>query len=219
MAVENSFEPYVIGITGLSGSGKTFYVEALKQRLGDDVTVVGFDDYYKPLEMQHIDAFGEANYDLPSALYCDRFHEDLLQLIKNRSVVIRKYHFENYDAPEETAIVNPAPILLVEGLFVLDIPEVDSLLNYRIFVDCDMDLCFNRRIERDVRERGIPRKRSLHQWEHHVVPAFQNHIKPHENRCDLVIQNVGDPSQNLETIVAAIQNFAHPSALMACKNL
>jgi uridine kinase len=215
----SQMEPFVIGLTGLSGSGKTFYVEALKERLGVDVTVVGFDDYYKPLEMQHIDDFGEANYDLPSALYCDRFYEDLMQLIKNRSVVIRKYHFENYDAPEETEIVNPAPILLVEGLFVLDIPEVDSLLNYRVFVDCDMDLCFNRRIERDVRERGIPRKRSLHQWEHHVLPAFNNHIKPHQERCDLVIENIGSPDKNLEIIVSAIKSKAHPSALAACQNL
>lgn len=212
-------EPFVIGLTGLSGSGKTFYVEALQKRLGADVTVVGFDDYYKPLEMQHIDSFGEANYDLPSALYCDKFHEDLLQLIQNRSVVIKKYHFENYDAPEETAIVNPAPILLIEGLFVLDIPEVDALLNYRIFVDCDLEVCFQRRIERDVRERGIPRKRSLHQWEHHVLPAFHNHIVPHQDRCDLVINNIGSPKDNLEVIVSAIKEKAHPSALMACKNL
>lgn len=212
-------EPFVIGITGLSGSGKTYYVDALEKRLGADVTVVGFDDYYKPLEMQHIDAFGEANYDLPSALYCERFHEDLLKLIQYQPVLIRKYHFENYDAPEETVVVSPRPILLVEGLFVLDIPEVDSLLNYRIFVQCDMDLCFNRRIERDVRERGIPHKRSLHQWEHHVVPAYENHILPHRERCDMVIENEGSAEGNIEKIVQVIRQQAHPSVLAHCQSL
>jgi len=212
-------EPFVIGITGLSGSGKTYYVEELEKRLGVDVTVVGFDDYYKPLEMQHIDAFGEANYDLPSALYSERFHEDLLKLIQYQPVLIRKYHFENYDAPEETVVVSPRPILLVEGLFVLDIPEVDSLLNYRIFVECDIDLCFNRRIERDVRERGIPHKRSLHQWQHHVVPAYENHILPHRERCNMVIQNEGSAEGNIEKIVQVIRQQAHPSVLANCQTL
>ena len=61
----SSIQPFVLGLTGLSGAGKTYFVDALKARLGDAVTIVGFDDYYKPLEMQHVDAFGEANYDLP----------------------------------------------------------------------------------------------------------------------------------------------------------
>ncbi|MFM2425401.1 MAG: hypothetical protein RL747_945, partial [Bacteroidota bacterium] len=79
-------EPFVMGLTGLSGAGKTYYVDALKAALGKNVTVVGFDDYYKPLEMQHIDAHGEANYDLPSALFSERFHEDLLQLLAFKPV-------------------------------------------------------------------------------------------------------------------------------------
>jgi len=112
----SSIEPFVLGLTGLSGAGKTFFVDALRARLGDAVTVVGFDDYYKPLEMQHVDEFGEANYDLPSALFSERFHEDLMSLIAYRPVLIKKYQFENYDAPDRTEIVSPAPILLVEGV-------------------------------------------------------------------------------------------------------
>lgn len=204
-----------MGLTGLSGAGKTYYVEALKSALGSAVTVVGFDDYYKPLEFQHVDAFGEANYDLPSALYSERFHEDLMNLIAFKPVLIKKYQFENYDAPEQTEIVSPAPILLVEGLFVMDYSAVDSLLDYRIFVDCDMQLCYDRRIERDVRERGIPLQRSLHQWEHHVMPAFNNHILPHKQRCDLVIENNGPAEENVSIILEHIRLNAHPSVLAA----
>lgn len=151
----SNIEPFVIGLTGLSGAGKTYFVDALKARLADAVTIVGFDDYYKPLEMQHVDEFGEANYDLPSALFSDRFHEDLMSLIAYRPVMIKKYQFENYDAPDRTEIVSPAPILLVEGLFVMDYVAVDTLLDYRIFIDCDLELCFQRRKERDIRDRGF----------------------------------------------------------------
>jgi len=211
----SNIEPFVLGLTGLSGAGKTFFVDALRARLGDAVTVVGFDDYYKPLEMQHVDEFGEANYDLPSALFSERFHEDLMSLIAYQPVLIKKYQFENYDAPDRTEIVSPAPILLVEGLFVMDYVAVDSLLDYRIFIDCDLELCFQRRKDRDVRERGIPLKRSLHQWEYHVMPAFNNHILPHKNRCDLVIENNGPADENVNAIIEHIRSHAHPSVLAA----
>jgi len=211
----SSIEPFVLGLTGLSGAGKTFFVDALRDRLGDAVTVVGFDDYYKPLEMQHVDEFGEANYDLPSALFSERFHEDLMSLIAYQPVLIKKYQFENYDAPDRTEIVSPAPILLVEGLFVMDYVAVDSLLDYRIFIDCDLELCFQRRKDRDIRERGIPLQRSLHQWEYHVMPAFNNHILPHKNRCDLVIENNGPADENVNAIIEHIRSHAHPSVLAA----
>ncbi|GDX49431.1 uridine kinase [Bacteroidota bacterium] len=211
----SNIEPFVIGLTGLSGAGKTYFVDALKARLADAVTIVGFDDYYKPLEMQHVDEFGEANYDLPSALFSDRFHEDLMSLIAYRPVMIKKYQFENYDAPDRTEIVSPAPILLVEGLFVMDYVAVDTLLDYRIFIDCDLELCFQRRKERDIRDRGIPLQRSLHQWEHHVMPAYNNHILPHKDRCDLVIENNGPAEENVNAIIDHIRSHAHPSVLAA----
>ena len=177
------------------------------------MTIVGFDDYYKPLEAQEVDEHGEANYDLPTALYSDRFHEDLLQLTKYNSVVIRKYQFEHYDAPEVMETIHPAPIILVEGLFVMEFGPVDAMLDYRIFVDCDTNLCFERRLERDVRERNIPRERSLHQWKYHVMPAYENFIEPHKGKCDMVVQNVGSADKNIDKIMDEVLGLAHPSVI------
>ncbi len=204
-------EPFVVGMTGLSGAGKTFYVDALKDKFGKNITVVGFDDYYKPLEMQHIDEFGEANYDLPSALYSDKFYQDLMQLIEYHPVTLKKYQFEHYDAPEVIETLSPAPILLVEGLFVMEFHPVDALLNYRVFIDCDTDLCYHRRLKRDIAERNIPEARSVHQWEHHVMPAYENFILPHKERCNLVVENNGPADHNIQKIVDFIKKTAHPS--------
>ena len=206
-------KPFVIGLTGLSGSGKTYYVDQLKNKLADHLTIVGFDDYYKPLEKQEVDEHGEANYDLPTALYSDRFLEDLLQLTKYNSIVIRKYQFEHYDAPEVMETIHPAPIILVEGLFVMEFGPVDAMLDYRIFVDCDTNLCFERRLERDVRERNISRERSLHQWKYHVMPAYENFIEPHKGKCDMVVQNVGSADKNIDKIMDEVLRLAHPSVI------
>lgn len=206
-------QPYVIGVTGLSGSGKSYYVDRLKEIFAQNITIVGFDDYYKPLEEQHIDEHGEANYDLPTALYSEMFYEDLLKLIEYHPVMIKKYQFEHYDAPEVIETVSPAPILLVEGLFVMEFPQVDALLDYRIFIDCDTDLCFNRRLKRDIAERNIPEKRSLHQWKHHVMPAYENFILPHKEKCDMVVFNNGPADENIKVIVESIHKNAHPSVL------
>ena len=207
----NKIQPFVIGITGLSGSGKSFYVNLLKEKLGNNVCIVGFDDYYKSLDQQIADENGEINYDLPTALHQDKFHADLLKLMDYQTVAIKKYQFENYDAPEEIEIVKPAPILIVEGLFVLDYKPVNNLLDFRIFMDCNLELCFNRRLLRDVTQRNIPENKSKYQWKNHVLPAFEKYILPYKDNCNLVIENNGSPDENIDAIIQEIKMMAHPS--------
>lgn len=207
----NKIQPFVIGITGLSGSGKSFYVNLLKEKLGNNVCIVGFDDYYKSLDQQIADENGEINYDLPTALHQDKFHADLLKLMDYQTVVIKKYQFENYDAPDVIEIMNPAPILVVEGLFVLDYKPVNNLLDFRIFMDCNLELCFNRRLLRDVTQRNIPENKSKYQWKNHVLPAFEKYILPYKYNCNLVIENNGSPDENIDAIIQEIKMMAHPS--------
>jgi uridine kinase len=206
-------EKWVMGITGLSGSGKTYFIERVKEKLQEKVAVISFDDYYKPLHEQEKDENGITNFDLPGALYHQQFHEDLLKLMEGKPVLLKKYNFENYDAPERVDIIEPAPVIIAEGLFVFDFPEIDNLLSCRIFIEADMQLSLDRRLDRDLRERGIPRERSLYQWHNHVMPAWDKHIVPHKERCDLHILNDGPAESNMRKILDLIASNAHPEVL------
>lgn len=204
---------FVIGISGQSGSGKTYFIERLKEILQEKVAVISFDDYYKPIEEQKKDDLGITNFDLPEALYHERFQEDLLKLIEGHPVLLKRYNFENYDAPEQVIVVESAPVIIAEGLFVFDFADVDALLSYRIFIEADMDLSLQRRLARDNAERGIPEERSLYQWHNHVIPAWENHIYPHKFRCDLVINNSGPAEDNITKILSGISSTAHPEVM------
>ena len=206
-------EKWVIGITGLSGSGKTYFIERIKEKLQEKVAVISFDDYYKPVHEQVKDENGIINFDLPGALYHNQFHEDLLKLMENKPVLLRKYNFENHEAPERVDIIEPAPVIIAEGLFVFDFPEIDHLLSCRIFIETDMQLSLDRRLDRDMRERGIPKERSLYQWHNHVMPAWEKHIVPHKDRCDLHIFNNGPAEENTQRILRHIAENAHPEVM------
>lgn len=211
--MKSGSEKWVIGITGLSGSGKTYFIERIKEKLQEKVAIISFDDYYKPLQEQQTDEKGITNFDLPGALYYQQFHEDLLKLMEDKPVLLKKYNFENYDAPERVDVIESAPVIIAEGLFVFDFPEIDSLLSCRIFIETDMQLSLERRLDRDMRERGIPRERSLYQWHNHVMPAWDKHILPHKERCDLHILNDGPADKNTERILQHIVQNAHPVVL------
>jgi uridine kinase len=211
--MQSGLSRFVIGMTGQSGSGKTYFIHRIKEILGDQVAVISFDDYYKPLEEQVKDDQGVTNFDLPGALYHQRFCDDLLKLIEGHPVLIKKYNFENYGAPERVDIIETAPVIIAEGLFVFDFSEIDALLSYRIFIEADMQLSLQRRLARDTRERGIPEERSLYQWHNHVMPAWEKHIFPHQSRCNLVLKNEGSAEDNIQRIAHAIRSNAHPEVL------
>jgi uridine kinase len=80
-------------------------------------------------------------------------------------------------------------------------------------MDCNLELCFNRRLSRDVSQRNIPENKSKYQWKHHVLPAFEKYIVPHKDSCNMVIENNGTPEENINAIIEKIKSMAHPSVI------
>ena len=182
--------PYIVGLAGGSASGKSLLIEKLFDCCAGFVTVISLDDFYKPIEEQEVDAQGVVNFDLPQSINRSYFEECVTNLCSGQDVVIDEYHFNN---PERTKTnqktLKTNPIILVEGLFVFHFQEIWGLLDLSIFVHADDQIRYRRRKKRDITERGIPLKMIDYQWNNHVVPAYEQYLKPFRDKVDLVINN------------------------------
>ena len=112
-------KPYVIGICGGSGSGKTTFIKRLRERFDiSELCIVSQDDYYLPRDKQYKDHNDEYNFDLPKSFDKKKFRSDLKSLIRGETVTVEEYTFNNPDAKPKLLVFQPAPIIVIEGLFV-----------------------------------------------------------------------------------------------------
>ncbi len=194
-------KPYIIGICGGSGSGKTSFIRDLRQLFTEEqVCIVSQDDYYLPRENQFRDKNGEFNFDLPKSFDKKKFRHDVQQLIAGHSVTIQEYTFNNPDAAPKFITFKPAPILVVEGLFVFHFKKVSPLFDLKIFINTKENLKVIRRIHRDQVERGYPIEDVLYKYEHHVLPSFERYILPYKDEADIVINNNNDYKRGMAVL-------------------
>ena len=197
-------KPYIIGITGGSGSGKTSFIKQLRARYThDQVCIISQDDFYFPLEKQKKDTKGIVNFDLPNSIDQKKLLAELQALIKGKAVKLKEYTFNTSNKKANTQIVKPAPVVLVEGLFVFNNRTLNSLLDLKIFIEAKENLKVIRRIKRDQIERELPLERVLYQYEKHVLPAFEKFILPYKDEVDIVINN----NHHFENGIKVIEGF------------
>lgn len=190
MSASSSF---VIAISGGSGSGKSTIVDGLIERLGSTVATQFHEDaYYWPLahygpnpKTQDID------YDSPTSKDVEMLARDLTALKANQSINQPIYDFSKHDRTNQTRTVQPAPIILVEGIHVLSISEISEIIDLSVYVDTSIDLRLARRIRRDVVERGRSIDGVLQQYMNRVRPAHYRYTHPAKYLADLVIADEG----------------------------
>jgi len=200
--------PLVIGITGGSGSGKTTFIKLLREPFTDaDVCVLSQDDYYKPRADQKKDDQGVYNFDLPGSIDKKSFLLDVEKLMAGQVVTREEYTFNNDGADPKILVFNPAPVIIVEGLFVFHYKKINALLDLRIFLHAKENLKVIRRIRRDQVERNYPIDVVLYRYEHHVMPNFEKYVAPHIEHADLVINNNKDFNMGLAVVQGYIKNF------------
>jgi len=198
---------YTIGITGGSGSGKTSFISSLKDYFDEsELCVVSQDDYYLPKEKQLRDTKGVCNYDLPTSVDLNALVEDVKKLKGGEPVRRREYTFNNPEKEAKWLTFKPAPVLLIEGLFIF--AEADLFRNFdlSIFVHAKENLKVIRRIKRDQLERNYPLDDVLYRYQNHVLPAFEKFIAPFREEADIVINNNKDFNAALDVMHALIES-------------
>ncbi len=201
-------KPFIIGITGGSGSGKTSFIRELKKRFPDEqVCYISQDDYYRPRTEQEEDEQGYRNFDLPKSIDKKAFVSDLRRLIAGAAVTRREYVYNNEKATPRQLVFRPAPVVIVEGLFVLHFRKIRALLDLKVFLHAKENLKVIRRIKRDRVERNYPLEDVLYRYENHVLPTFERYIKPYMEEADIVVNNNEHFNVGLEVLCGFISEY------------
>ena len=200
-------KPFLIGITGGSGSGKTTFIRELREQFQpEDLCIVSQDDYYLPRDKQHTDDQGEKNFDLPQSFDKKAFRRDLQQLLSWETVTREEYTFNNPEATPQILTFKPAPIIIVEGLFVFHYKKIARMLDLKVFINAKENLKVIRRIHRDQVERNYPLEDVLYKYQHHVLPAYERYIFPYQQEADIVINNNEHFEQGLAVLTGFLKN-------------
>ena len=200
-------QPYTIGFTGGSGSGKTFFINELASHFRpEEICLISQDHYYKPREVQFTDERGVQNFDLPSSIDKDDFAADILKLKSGQSITKKEYTFNNPKATPRLLEFRPAPILIVEGLFVQYFQEIVNELDLRIFIEARDYVKLTRRIRRDNEERGYDLNDVLYRYQNHVMPIYDSLIEPLKHQADLIIPNNDHFEHALHILVMALKS-------------
>lgn len=183
-------ESYVVGITGGSGAGKTQFLNWIKNSFTpDQLCLLSQDNYYQNRTTDNAKENRIKNFDEPTVIEVDQFAHDLQQLKRGIKIIRQEYTFNNPAKSPKLLEFNPAPIVIVEGIFVFHFAEINKLLNLKIFIEAKEHLKFHRRITRDQLERGYPLEDILYKYTNHVAPAYEKYIEPYRHEADLIIPN------------------------------
>jgi uridine kinase len=200
-------QPFIVGITGGSASGKTSILRDIKSHLPTEaVSVVSQDNYYKPIEEQQSDEQGKINFDLPTSINRAAFFHDLMALKEGKTLHRLEYTFNNKDKEPEIVEVKPAPIVIIEGLFIFYFEEIRNQIDLKVYIDAKDEVKLQRRLKRDSEERGYTADVVQYQWNNHVLPSYYQYLRPFRDDVDLIITNNEGYQKGLDVLIAFLKD-------------
>ncbi|HIQ62367.1 MAG: uridine kinase [Christensenellales bacterium] len=190
-----------IGICGASGCGKTTLAEELAKRIKGCAVLLNQDAYYR--DHPHL-TFAEReklNYDEPGIFEHDLFYEDIRSLIAGQPIRRKAYDFANHRRADTDIMIEPADALIVEGIHVFYDSRVRDLLDFKIYIRVDPDICLLRRVQRDILERERSVEGVAAQYLNTVKPMFERWIRNYIDYADLIVAG-GGKNQRIVDILA-----------------
>ncbi len=199
----------VIGIAGGTGSGKTTITKKLLSEFDQDISVIYHDNYYKAHHDMTYDERSQLNYDHPDALDTHLLVDALKELKQGHSVECPVYDFTIHDRSDETTVIHPTKVLIVEGILIFADKELCQQMDIKIFVDTDADVRILRRIIRDVKKRGRSLDSVVSQYLNTVKPMHEQFVEPSKRNADIIIPEGGRNLVALDMLMERVRAHLH----------
>jgi uridine kinase len=202
-------KPLLILVCGGSASGKSTVVQEILDKAGlDDVIILKHDDYYLDQSNLPIEKRYETNYDHPDSLDNELLFRDLEKLLNQEPIDKPVYDFVNHTRSKKIEHIEPKPIIIVEGILILENKAIRELSDINLFVEADEDTRFIRRMLRDMNERGRSLDSIISQYQRTVKPMFHKYIRPTKRFADVIIPNDRKHDIAVDIIVAKIKQIS-----------
>lgn len=202
-------KPVLIGIAGGTASGKTTIAEKIYDASLSygTVAIIKIDDYYKSLDHLSFDERKKINYDHPNAYDIELLISHLNDLLNNKAVKQPIYDFAKHTRSKQIKKINPASVIIVEGIMTFAIPELRKMFEVKIFVDTPDDVRFIRRLTRDLDFRGRTVESVIDQYLTTVRPMHLTFVEPSKKYADIIIPEGGKNKVAIDFLVAKIVNI------------
>ncbi len=193
-------QPYIIGIAGGSGSGKSTFINKIEGRFGDKIAILHYDNYYREQVGVALKQRAAMNYDHPDSLETDLLVKHLEELKRGHAIQSPVYDFPQHNRLDKTVEVQPQPAILVEGILLLADKRLRDPCDVTIFIEVDADERILRRIRRDVAERGRCLEDFVDQYLTSVKPMHNRYVEPTKALADIL--TYGEPSDAVFDLIS-----------------
>ena len=201
-------QPIVIAVAGGTASGKTTVANEVFDRVGaEHIAYIPHDAYYRDLSHLSPSERAQVNFDHPNSLETELLIQHVRELRAGRAVEIPVYDFTTHTRRQDTRRVEPARVILVEGILVLVEPELRKLFDVKLYVDSDADVRFIRRLRRDIEDRGRTLELVCEQYLATVRPMHLEFVEPSKRYADVIIPEGGFNEVAIEMVAARLRGM------------
>ncbi|HCA71880.1 MAG TPA: uridine kinase [Ruminococcaceae bacterium] len=201
--------PYVVGVAGGTGSGKTTLANNLLSAFEDEALILSYDYYYLPHDDLPLEKRQELNYDHPNAFETDLMVRDVQKLRNFQPIDRPQYSFVEHTRLPETVRVEPKPLIILEGILLFANQSLLDLMDMKIYVDTDADIRLIRRLERDVKERGRNMDSVIRQYMNTVKPMHEQFVEPSKKKADIIVPEGGENQVALQMLIDRLGAILH----------
>ncbi|MAH20932.1 MAG: uridine kinase [Flavobacteriaceae bacterium] len=198
----------IIGVFGGSGSGKTTIVNQIVSDFNaSDIQVISQDAYYKDNSSITYEERCLLNFDHPEAIDFELLYEHLSALKNGENIQQPIYDFKTHNRTDKTLQISPKKILILEGILIMNYPKLRSLLDLKVFIETNSDMRMERRVKRDITERGRTPKEVMDRYLNNLKPMHDQFIEPMKMHADLIVENHKNTSINLDKLISKIKSL------------